>query len=135
MIIELGEPVKRKFIEKIGGFITMNNTYIPEEFTANSEKMLKEICDNAMSRLYHENNLDIRDSSVAWTVWVKVTEEIAKTMGAHPEELIDAASLLRFSVQNRPDEKGEKAGNIVPLVEPGERFKLAVKDDEATEDE
>jgi hypothetical protein len=113
----------------------MNNTYIPEEFTAGSEKILKEICENAMTRLYHENNLDIRDASVGWSVWVKMTEEFAKAMGNHPEELIDAASLLRFSVQNRPDEKGEKAGNIVPLIEPGERFKLGVKNDEATEDE
>ena len=113
----------------------MNNNYIPEEFTANSEKILKEVCENAMSRLFHENNLDVRDPSVPWSCWVKVTEELAKAMGKYPDELIDCASLMRCSVQNRPDEKGEKAGNIVPLIEPGERFKLGVKNDEATEDE
>ena len=113
----------------------MNNAYIPEEYTANSEKILKEISENAMARLYHENNLDIRDATVGWSVWVKWTEELAKAMGAHPDELINAASLIRGSVQNRPDEKGEKGGNIVPLLEPGERFKLAVKNDDATEDE
>jgi hypothetical protein len=113
----------------------MNNNFIPEEFTAGSEKILKEASTEAMTRLFHENNLDIRDPSVAYTVWVKQTEEIAKAMGRHPEEIIDTSSLLRFSVQNRPDDKGEKAGNIVPLIEPGERFKLCVKNDDATEDE
>ena len=113
------------------------SNYIPELFTEESLDAWNDICSNAMSRIYHENNLDIRDKTVAWTIWYKVTEEIARRLGQHPNESIVAGSLMTFScsMKKYADNVGEKSGNIVPKVDFGESFKLAVKNDNLTEED
>lgn len=109
------------------------NNFVPEELAESCSKELDAINDRTMTRLFHENNLDVADKSVVYTVATKFLEETAKYLGEHPDVIIDISSLLIMSVENRPDDSGEKAGNIVPLITVGERFKLAVKNDDATE--
>ena len=110
-----------------------NYTFMPEEYTDSSAKELNKICEAAMTAAYHENNLDVRDPSVVYTCTVRFIEALAKYLAKNPDVEIDVSSLLKFSVGNREDELGEKAGNIVPVVECGERIKLLIKNDDATE--
>lgn len=110
-----------------------SSTYMPEEYTDSSAKELDKICEDAMAVVWHENNLDVRDRTVIYTCAVRFVEAVAKYLSTHPDSEIDMSSLLKFSVGNREDDKGEKAGNIVPVVECGERIKLLIKNDDVTE--
>ena len=104
-------------------------------YPSNCEKELQKICNSAKIRLKEENSLDIRSEEVAYTVTSVVLEEIATFLRANPDTVIEISSLLRFSTQKGESDSGEKGGNIVPVVEVGEKFKLGVKNDDDTEED
>jgi hypothetical protein len=108
--------------------------YIPEEFTEASAKELDKICDQTVTACLSENCLDLHDKTVVYTTVVRFLERCAQYIGEHPDAKIDISSLIKISAENRADKKGEKAGNIVPMIEVGEKFKLAIKDDASTEE-
>ena len=109
--------------------------YTPEEYTESSAKALEDIAERARAALKKENYLDVQFGSVVYSCTVKFLETLAQYLAENPEDAIDISSLLKFSVENREDKKAEKAGNIVPVVEVGERFKLACKNDNSTEED
>ena len=49
------------------------------------------------------------------------------------EASVEVAKALTFAVTNR-DSDGEKTGNLVPVITPGESCKLRVKNDGVTEE-
>ena len=109
--------------------------YIPEEFTEASAKELDKICDQTVTACLSENSLDLHDKTVVYTTVVRFLERCAVYISEHPDAKIDISSLIKISAENRADKKGEKAGNIVPMIEVGEKFKLAIKDDASTEEQ
>lgn len=90
--------------------------YIPEEFSENSATQLDTICQQAYYHILNYNGLDVNDKTVVYSATVKFLEKAASYIGKNPEDEIRIANLLSISVANRNDEKGEKAGNIVPVV-------------------
>ena len=106
-----------------------NDRYIPEEYTENCAKQLDFICDQAFNACLNINGLDLTDKTVLYSCSIKFLEKAAKYIGIHPETVLDIGGLLEFSVENREDDKGEKAGNIVPVVKIGDKFIKIIKGD------
>jgi hypothetical protein len=72
---------------------------------------------------------------VAYIVAEAFLTEIAEYLRSHPSEQVEISSLIKFMSCESTSENGEKAGNIVPMVELGEKFKLGIKNDSLTEEE
>ena len=107
----------------------------PLEYTPSCEKALENISNRAVVRIKEENGINLRNEVVAYTAAHVMLEEIAAYLRAHPEEEIAIGSLIKFRTAESTSDTGEKAGNIVPVVELGEKFKLGVKNDALTEEE
>ena len=92
------------------------------------------IADAVFIRLNENNKLNLSDPKVVYTVVYTALEEIARWLAKNPEKSLEFGSLIKFYSEKSESEDGEKAGNIVPGAECGERFKLIMKNDDATED-
>jgi hypothetical protein len=113
----------------------MSSKFVPAEYSSSCEKALEEISSRAKVRLFEEHKVDLKFDQVVYTTAEVFLQEIAAYLRRHPNEEIEISSLLKFRTVKNESESGEKAGNIVPSVELGERFKLGVKNDEATEED
>lgn len=109
--------------------------FIAEEYAAGSEKALEEICERVLIRLKEEHHADLMDPKIVYTTDIVFREELAAYLGRNPGHQVELASLEKYSAVNDESDDGEKAGNIVPTHEFGERFKLNVKNDDDTEDD
>ena len=99
-----------------------NKKYVPEAWTKASATILEHIATNALERMCAKFKLNMRYPSVVHTTAIMGFRELAKYMGDNPDVTLDIGDLLIHSVNNRPDDKGEKAGNIVPSVVLGKHF-------------
>ena len=90
--------------------------YIPEEYSESCSNQLDSICTNAYYNTLNYNGLDINDKTVLYSATIKFLEKAASYIGKNPEDVIKIANLIEISVANRADDVGEKAGNIVPVV-------------------
>ena len=113
----------------------VNSKYTPASYTASCEKALAEISNRALQRANAEHGVFLKFDSVVYTAASCFLEECAAYLREHPDEEITISSLIKFRTVKSESETGEKAGNIVPVAELGERFKLGVKNDNATEEE
>ena len=110
-------------------------SFKPAEYPSHCEKELEVIAEAALVRLKEDHFVDLRKGEVVYTAAEVLLEEIAQYLKGHPDATIEIASLLKFSIVKNESDTGEKSGNIVPLVEIGEKFKLGVKNDDATEED
>jgi hypothetical protein len=109
--------------------------FIPSEYNSSCERALEEISNRTLLRLKEENKINLRKEIVAYTTTEVFLDEVAGYLRRHPDEEISISSLIKFRTAESTSETGEKAGNIVPVVELGEKFKLGVKNDALTEEE
>ena len=110
-------------------------TYSPIPYENGCEKELQKISENTLQMLRVEHGLDIKNATAAYTVTTAFLTQIAEYLHNHNNKKIEIGSLISFSTMNRESDSGEKAGNIVVVVELGEQFKLGCKDDGSTEDD
>ena len=113
----------------------VNSKYTPVAYTSSCEKALTEISNRALQQANAEHGVWLKFDSVVYTAASCFLEQCAAYLREHPDEEITIASLIKFRTTTAMSETGEKAGNIVPVAELGERFKLGVKNDNATEEE
>ena len=130
-VVEVGSD----FISIVSGNIDLDDRpkspkYKEEEYPPESEKALKTISNEAMTVMMNENNVDVSDENVIYVSICRFLEGIALYLKRNKDQLIDLASLLRFKCEYNVDDN-----SYVPKIEIGERFKLAVKNDDSTEEE
>ena len=109
--------------------------FIPSEYDSGCQSALEEICNATMTRLKQENYVNFRNELVVFTCVDVFMQELARYIRNHPEEEVTIASLIKFRTSRSESENGEKGGNIVPVCELGEKFKLGVKNDDLTDGE
>lgn len=97
--------------------------YIAEQWAKSSSTELEIIASRAMDMLVKRNKLSLGYASVVYTVSTTFLKELAHYLDKNPDSVIDLSGLHTYSIVNRPDDEGEKAGNIVPCVVIGKRFK------------
>ena len=112
--------------------------YRPRTMDSENKDILTEICENASKRLDAENGIIIYDPVAIFSVAVTFLEEMASVVSEKArqnagEASVEVAKALTFAVTNR-DSDGEKTGNLVPVITPGESCKLRVKNDGVTEE-
>lgn len=108
--------------------------FIPMEYPSNSEKAHIDIAERVMVRAEEEHHVRMKDPRIVFLIDNLYREELATYLGKHPDQVIEFSSLEKYSVTKYDSEHGEKDGNITPAHEFGERFKLLVKNDDATEE-
>jgi hypothetical protein len=91
-------------------------------FAKASAKELDQITKNVYARVHHRNHLDYSDMILSHSTTILAFDKIGERLGNHPDATINHHDQLIFSVVNRPDDKGEKGGNIVPDIKVGPRF-------------
>ena len=114
------------------------NDYRPRTMDSENKEILKEVCENTSKRLDAENGIVIPDEVAIFSIVTTFFEELSATMGEKArqnagEASVELAKVLTFAVTNR-DSDGEKTGNLVPVITPGEACKLRVKNDGVTEE-
>jgi hypothetical protein len=70
----------------------------------------------------------------SYTTTILFLNHLSEYLGNHPNETINVHDLLIYSVVNRPDDKGEKGGNIVPDIHVGARFQRIFENGFSEED-
>ena len=105
------------------------------KYTESCDKALEEIANHARVRIFEENKVDLKRDGIVYKCCVLFIQEIAAYLLRHPNEEIEIASLIKFRVVKTESESGDETGNISAIAELGERFKLGVKNDEATEED
>lgn len=104
----------------------------------NNEKEITKIAENAMRVLKDEHSITISHGAAIPTVaYAFLREAVAylnnnKTLGGDTE--INLFQLMDIGISHRENEDGEKEGNFTPYINPGQEFKLLVKDDGETEE-
>ena len=118
----------------------MNNlsNFKPRTMDPENATILDSVCENTSVRLDAENGIIIKDHTGIFTIVVTFLEELASVMGDKArqnagEASVELAKVLTFAVTNR-DSDGEKTGNLVPVITPGEATKLRIKNDGVTEE-
>jgi hypothetical protein len=99
-----------------------------------SEKSLEAICKNVRNRLFERNHLTFTEDNFSYTTTILFLNNLSEYLGNHPNETINVHDLLIYSVVNRPDDKGEKGGNIVPDIKVGARFQRIFENGFSEED-
>ena len=99
-----------------------------------SEKSLEAICKNVRNRLFERNHLTYTEDNFSYTTTILFLNNLSEYLGNHPNETINVHDLLIYSVVNRPDDKGEKGGNIVPDIKVGPRFQRIFENGFSEED-
>ena len=111
----------------------MADMFRPIPYTGKSEKEMIKISTAACERVLAECNANLREHRVVYTVAHVFLEEVARFLREHPDAKLQMGSLMTFSTNVSTGDDSEKAGNIVPVIELGEQFKLGVKNDAETE--
>ncbi len=109
--------------------------FVPSEYDSSCQSALEEICNATMTRLKEENKVNFRNELVVFTCVDLFLQEVARYIRRNPDEEVTIASLIKFRTARSESETGEKGGNIVPVCELGEKFKLGVKNDDLTDGE
>lgn len=117
----------------------MSNTMRSRQPLKDYKEAFDKINKAARARLSAENNLDIGEDIVGYTVALTYLEEVAHYLRNESEATGKPVSLqmdgvLTFGTNTVESETGEKSGNLVPYVTLGELFKLGVKNDASTEE-
>lgn len=104
-----------------------------------SREAIDRINQSTFEKLKAENNLNIGDKNVAYTVAVSFFEEVARYIKDESEAtgkpvVVQLDGLCTIGTSTVESETGEKAGNLVPYISLGEFFKLGVKNDTSTEE-
>lgn len=119
----------------------MSHAYRPRQPLKEYREIIESISSDAMQRILVENKLDVADQSVVYTVAMAflecAAEKLHELCEANPNAKgvkIQMDSVLELGCTVVESETGEKAGNLVPYIVPGETFKLGVKNDVSTEE-
>lgn len=108
--------------------------YTGLSFAKASAKELDVWSKNLYNRVHTRNYLDYSDPLLGYTILTLFFNKLGERLGNHPEIEINAHDSLIYSVVNRPDDKGEKGGNIVPDIKIGPRFMRIFENGYAPED-
>lgn len=103
-----------------------------------NEKEINEVALNAKTVLANDNNIIVTAEQAIPTIayaFIKcLMQKVAENRTIDENYEVDFASLFTIGVAYSEREDGEKEGNFVPYLIPGQEFKLAIKSDEDTEE-
>ena len=107
--------------------------YKPIPYPEGYEKILSEISNRALQQINAEYSVWMKEAEVVYSNAVCFFRQCAAYLYISPDEEITLSSLIKFRMVQTENENGEKV--LVPVAELGERFKLGVKNDNATEED
>lgn len=103
-----------------------------------NQKEITKIAERAGKYLAAEHNISIDPvmaiPTIAYVFFREMILFVNENKSAGHDYSIDFLKLAEIGVSHRMNEEGEKEGNYVPFITPGQEMKLLVKDDGETEE-
>ena len=111
-------------------------SYIPCEVVSESKEATQEITEKAAVIAKEECGIDLEGrSSIVYDLTEIFFRCATEYLRNHNQSIINIGNYIRLSTVEDKTDGGEKDGNIVPVVEIGEKMKLGVKNDADTEED
>lgn len=102
-------------------------------------EIIDKICKNTASILKNENHITINRpqavATIAYQFLKSAVQEIVKNRVEGEDININLFHLIDMGLTYKENADGDVEGNFTPYVQPGQEFKLAVKDNNVTETE
>jgi hypothetical protein len=112
--------------------------FVPIEIREN-EKEIKKISERAQTLLLEQFGIDVTNSegipTIAYAFFSSAMAFVNERKAPGTDYSVNLMQLFEIGINHRVTEDGEKEGNYVPFLVPGQEFKLMVKDDSETEQE
>lgn len=111
----------------------------PSIMRALPQGIIENVIVNTGRKLDVDNNICISNPKVIYEVAMSFLEglaaECANQVNANEEAIeVNLDNFMTLRIENRQSDTGDKAGNLIPVLEAGPRLKLIVKNDGLTED-
>jgi hypothetical protein len=104
-----------------------------------NEKEIGKICENTSIILEEKNRIKIPRAdaiaTIAYQFILETMNYLNKNKQVGKDTEINMMQLFDIGISHQTVEDGEKEGNFVPFIRPGQEFKLLVKDDSITEED